>query len=108
VGVGVARGVAVAVGLAVVALCVGEVVGEAVAADVPEGGFALGVPVGVALEVGAGVVDVPKGGCALALGLMEVETKAGTVGDGACEMRSPRPQASRADRRATAPAPVKK
>ena len=88
-----------AVGLAV-ALRVAEVVGDVVG---------VGVPLGVALAVDAGVVvEVPRGGCALALGLMEVETKAGTVGDGACEMRSPRPQASRADKRATAPAPVKK
>ena len=103
-----------AVGLAVVvssavALRVAEVVGDVVGVSVPEGGFALGVPLGVALAVGAGVVvEVPRGGCALALGPMEVETKAGTVGDGACEMRSPRPHASRADKRATAPVPVKK
>jgi len=107
--VGVLLGLAVAVGLAVVvssavALRVAEVVGDVVGVSV-----ALGVPLGVALAVGAGVaVEVPRGGCALALGLMEVETKAGTVGDGAWEMRSPKPQASRADKRATAPAPVKK
>ncbi len=76
-----------------VALRVAEVVGDVVG---------VGVPLGVALEVGVGVaVDVP-------LGLMDVETKAGTVGEGACEMRSPRLQASRADKRASAPAPVKK
>ena len=103
-------GVAVAVGLGLaVALRVAEVMGDVVGVSVPEGGFALGVPLGVALAVGAGVVvEVPRGGCALALGLMEVETKAGTVGDGARETRSPKPQASRADKRATAPAPVKK
>ena len=92
-----------AVGLAL-ALRVAEVVGDVVGV-----GVALGVPLGVALGLGAGVVvEVPRGGCALALGLMEVETKAGTVGDGARETRSPKPQASRADKRATAPAPVKK
>ncbi len=81
----------------------GSAVASPVAAAVGDsvGVSAGGVSVEVALAVGAGVV-------ALALGLMEVETKAGTVGDGACETRSPRPQASRADKRATAPAPVKK
>jgi hypothetical protein len=74
-----------------VAGAVGDVIGVSVA---------LGVSVGTALGLGVMV--------ALALGLMEVETKAGTVGDGACEMRSPKPQASIADKRATAPAPVKK
>ncbi len=102
-GVGVAWGVAVAVGLGLaVALPVAEVVGDVVGVSV-----ALGVSVKVALGAGV-VVEVPRGGCALALGLMEVETKAGTVGDGARETRSPKPQASRADKRATAPAPVKK
>ena len=94
-------GVAVAVGLGLaVALRVAAVVGDGV-------GVSVGVSVGTGLGLG-GVVEVPRGGCTLPLGLMEVETKAGTVGDGACETRSPKPQASMADKRATAPAPVKK
>ncbi len=96
-GVGVSLGVAVAVGLAV-ALRVAEVGGDVV-------GVSAGVPVGVALGLG---LDVSVGAVEVTLGLMEVETKAGTGVDGACEMRSPKPHASRADKRATAPAPVKK